>query len=176
MTWWPDVLCVLTVGLSRYSSHSAPVCDRKDFVLNLNGISSLHPSTGGAYYHQLHHHHQSVYQDVKPCVMWQNTKDRPALTFSVHFNSQVELFQHSFWWLLGGNYNPSWSMWKQRQFYSVNFDLFLPFSSLMIMVWRLSTLFTWLTFHTWAGNIIIHAAKIPTSVTAACEIVRRFKI
>lgn len=59
----------ISVGLSRYSSHSAPACDRKDFVLNLNGISSLHPSTGGAYYHQLHHHHQSVYQDVKPCVM-----------------------------------------------------------------------------------------------------------
>ncbi|KAM9845252.1 forkhead box protein F2a [Aulostomus maculatus] len=66
----------LSVGLSRYSSHSAPVCDRKDFVLNLNGISSLHPTSGGSYYHhhhhhpQLHHHHhQSVYQDVKPCVM-----------------------------------------------------------------------------------------------------------
>ncbi|XP_029380996.1 forkhead box protein F2a [Echeneis naucrates] len=60
----------ISVGLSRYSSHSAPVCDRKDFVLNLNGISSLHPSSGGSYYHQLHHHHhQSVYQDVKPCVM-----------------------------------------------------------------------------------------------------------
>ncbi|XP_037642396.1 forkhead box protein F2a [Sebastes umbrosus] len=59
----------IAVGLSRYSSHSAPVCDRKDFVLNLNGISSLHPSTSGSYYHQLHHHHQSVYQDVKPCVM-----------------------------------------------------------------------------------------------------------
>lgn len=58
----------ISVGLSRYSSHSSPVCDRKDFVLNINGISSLHPSTGGSYYHQLHHH-QSVYQDVKPCVM-----------------------------------------------------------------------------------------------------------
>ncbi|KAM3865841.1 forkhead box protein F2a [Diretmus argenteus] len=59
----------VSVGLSRYSGHSAPVCDRKDFVLNLNGISSLHPSSSGPYYHQLHHHHQSVYQDVKPCVM-----------------------------------------------------------------------------------------------------------
>lgn len=62
----------ISVGLSRYSGHSAPVCDRKDFVLNLNGISSLHPGSGGSYYHQLHHHHhhhQSVYQDVKPCVM-----------------------------------------------------------------------------------------------------------
>ncbi|XP_074545222.1 forkhead box protein F2a [Halichoeres trimaculatus] len=60
----------ISVGLSRYSGHSAPVCDRKDFVLNINGISSLHhSSTGGSYYHQLHHHHQSVYQDVKPCVM-----------------------------------------------------------------------------------------------------------
>ncbi|XP_034411969.1 forkhead box protein F2-like [Cyclopterus lumpus] len=56
----------ISVGLSRYSGHSAPACDRKDFVLNL---SSLHPSTGGSYYHQLHHHHQNVYQDVKPCVM-----------------------------------------------------------------------------------------------------------
>uniref|UniRef100_A0A3Q4HH97 Forkhead box F2a n=2 Tax=Neolamprologus brichardi TaxID=32507 RepID=A0A3Q4HH97_NEOBR len=57
----------ISVGLSRYSSHSAPVCDRKEFVLN------LHPNTSGSYYHQLHHHHhhhhQSVYQDVKPCVM-----------------------------------------------------------------------------------------------------------
>ncbi|XP_062260797.1 forkhead box protein F2a [Platichthys flesus] len=59
----------IPVGLSRYSGHSAPGCDRKDFVLNLNGISSLHPSNGGSYYHQLHHHHQSVCQDVKPCVM-----------------------------------------------------------------------------------------------------------
>ncbi|XP_072219705.1 forkhead box protein F2-like [Leuresthes tenuis] len=60
----------IPVGLSRYTSHSAaPVRDRKEFVLNLNGISSLHPSTGGSYYHQLHPHHQSVYQDVKPCVM-----------------------------------------------------------------------------------------------------------
>ncbi|XP_056149679.1 forkhead box protein F2a [Lampris incognitus] len=65
------------VGLSRYSGHSVPVCDRKDLVLNLNGISSLHPSSGSSYYHQLHHqhhhhhhhHHQSMYQDVKPCVM-----------------------------------------------------------------------------------------------------------
>ncbi|KAG7214790.1 hypothetical protein INR49_010682 [Caranx melampygus] len=55
----------ISVGLSRYSSHSAPVSDRKDYVLNLNGISSLHPSSGGSFYHQLHHHHhhQSVYQD-----------------------------------------------------------------------------------------------------------------
>ncbi|XP_041660313.1 forkhead box protein F2a [Cheilinus undulatus] len=63
----------IPVGLSRYSAHSTPVCDRKDFVLNLNGISSLHhhsSSSGGSYYHhQLHHHHQSVYQDVKPCVI-----------------------------------------------------------------------------------------------------------
>ncbi|KAK1878833.1 Forkhead box protein F1 [Dissostichus eleginoides] len=64
----PAMVSTLDSGLSRYS-HSAPVCDRKDFVLNLNGISSLHPSTSGSYYHQLHHHHQSVYQDVKPCVM-----------------------------------------------------------------------------------------------------------
>ncbi|KAL6104134.1 uncharacterized protein ACO6RY_13923 [Pungitius sinensis] len=57
-------------GLSRYCGHSAPVSERKDLVLNLNGISSLHPGTGASYYHQLHHHHhQSVYQDVKPCVM-----------------------------------------------------------------------------------------------------------
>ncbi|XP_076001263.1 forkhead box protein F2a [Genypterus blacodes] len=61
----------ISVGLSRYSGHhAAPVCDRKDFVLNLNGVSSLHhPGSSGSYYHQLHHHHQSVYQDVKPCVM-----------------------------------------------------------------------------------------------------------
>ncbi|RVE61704.1 hypothetical protein OJAV_G00175650 [Oryzias javanicus] len=61
-----------TVGLSRYSSPSAaPARDRKELVFNLNGISSLHPSSAAPYYHQLHHHHhhQSVYQDVKPCVM-----------------------------------------------------------------------------------------------------------
>nr|XP_020451304.1 forkhead box protein F2-like [Monopterus albus] len=56
----------ISVGLPRYSGHSAPVCDRKDFVLNLNGLTSLHPSSGGSYY-QLHH--QSIYRDVKPCVM-----------------------------------------------------------------------------------------------------------
>ncbi|XP_029581304.1 forkhead box protein F2-like [Salmo trutta] len=60
----------ISMGLSRYSSHSSPVCDRKDFVLNFNGISSFHPPTAsGSYYHQLHHHHQNVYQDVKPCVL-----------------------------------------------------------------------------------------------------------
>ncbi|XP_055963744.1 forkhead box protein F2 [Sorex fumeus] len=56
----------LSVGLPRYQHHSGPVCDRKDFVLNFNGISSFHPSAGGPYYH---HHHQSACQDVKPCVM-----------------------------------------------------------------------------------------------------------
>lgn len=54
------------VGIPRYQSH----CDRKDFVLNFNGISSYHPSAGGSYYHHHHHHHpQSVCQDIKPCVM-----------------------------------------------------------------------------------------------------------
>ncbi|EMP36661.1 Forkhead box protein F2 [Chelonia mydas] len=57
----------LSVGLPRYQHHSSPVCDRKDFVLNFNGISSFHPSASGSYYH--HHHHQSVCQDIKPCVM-----------------------------------------------------------------------------------------------------------
>ncbi|KAM9308038.1 forkhead box protein F2 [Gastrophryne carolinensis] len=57
----------LTVGLPRYQHHSSPVCDRKDFVLNFNGISSFHPSASSSYYH--HHHHQSVCQDIKPCVM-----------------------------------------------------------------------------------------------------------
>uniref|UniRef100_G3U775 Forkhead box F2 n=1 Tax=Loxodonta africana TaxID=9785 RepID=G3U775_LOXAF len=57
----------LSVGLTRYQHHSTPVCDRKDFVLNFNGISSFHPSASGSYYH--HHHHQSVCQDIKPCVM-----------------------------------------------------------------------------------------------------------
>nr|XP_033789604.1 forkhead box protein F2 [Geotrypetes seraphini] len=58
----------MAVGLPRYQHHSSPVCDRKDFVLNFNGISSFHPSASGSYYHH-HHHHQSVCQDVKPCVM-----------------------------------------------------------------------------------------------------------
>lgn len=58
-----------SVGIPRYQSHSS-VCDRKDFVLNFNGISSFHPSAGGSYYHHHHHHHpQSVCQDIKPCVM-----------------------------------------------------------------------------------------------------------
>ncbi|XP_043079896.1 forkhead box protein F2a isoform X1 [Puntigrus tetrazona] len=58
----------ISAGMSRYQSHSSPVCDRKDFVLNFNGITSFHPSGSGSYYHhQLHH--QGVCQDVKPCVM-----------------------------------------------------------------------------------------------------------
>lgn len=65
-----------TVGIPRYQSHSS-VCDRKDFVLNFNGISSFHPSAGGSYYHHHHHHHpQSVCQDIKPCVMWAGTPRR----------------------------------------------------------------------------------------------------
>ncbi|MED6248198.1 hypothetical protein ATANTOWER_028788 [Ataeniobius toweri] len=57
----------VAVGLPRYSSPSAvPMPERKEFVLNLNGISSLHPS--GSYYPHLHHH-DSDCQDVKPCVM-----------------------------------------------------------------------------------------------------------
>lgn len=64
-----SALCLLAVGIPRYQSHSS-VCDRKDFVLNFNGISSFHPSAGGSYYHHHHHHHpQSVCQDIKPCVM-----------------------------------------------------------------------------------------------------------
>ncbi|XP_062412963.1 forkhead box protein F2a [Sardina pilchardus] len=59
----------ISVGIPRYQSHSSPVCDRKDFVLNFNGITSFHPTASGSYYHQLHHHHQGVCQDVKPCVM-----------------------------------------------------------------------------------------------------------
>ncbi|MBN3309215.1 forkhead box protein F2 [Amia ocellicauda] len=61
----------ISVGIPRYQTHSSPVCDRKDFVLNFNGISSFHPSASGSYYHHHHHHHhhQSVCQDIKPCVM-----------------------------------------------------------------------------------------------------------
>ncbi|XP_037105375.1 forkhead box protein F2 [Syngnathus acus] len=60
----------ISVGIPRYQSH----CDRKDFVLNLNGIPSFHPTAGTSYYHHHHHHHhhphpQSVCQDIKPCVM-----------------------------------------------------------------------------------------------------------
>ncbi|KAG7250657.1 hypothetical protein CRUP_002383 [Coryphaenoides rupestris] len=57
------------LGVPRYQNHSS-VCDRKDFVLNFNGISSFHPSASGSYYHHHHHHHhQGVCQDIKPCVM-----------------------------------------------------------------------------------------------------------
>ncbi|XP_056620723.1 forkhead box protein F2 [Triplophysa dalaica] len=61
----------MAVGISRYPTHSSPVGDRKDFVLNFNGISSFHPSAAGYYHHHHHHHHhhQSMHQDVKPCVM-----------------------------------------------------------------------------------------------------------
>lgn len=66
------------VGIPRYQSHSS-VCDRKDFVLNFNGISSFHPSAGGSYYHHHHHHHpQSVCQDIKPCVMWARRPPTPT--------------------------------------------------------------------------------------------------
>ncbi|XP_064843530.1 forkhead box protein F2-like [Oncorhynchus masou masou] len=58
----------ISVGIPRYQSHSSPVCDRKDFLLNFNGISSFRPSASGSYYHH-HQHHQSLCQDVKPCVM-----------------------------------------------------------------------------------------------------------
>ncbi|XP_061695475.1 forkhead box protein F2a isoform X2 [Syngnathoides biaculeatus] len=68
----------IPAGLSRYSGHSSAACERKDLVLSLNGMSSLHSGTGASYYHhhlphhQLHHqlhHQQGAYQDVKPCVM-----------------------------------------------------------------------------------------------------------
>ncbi|XP_017537527.1 forkhead box protein F2 [Pygocentrus nattereri] len=61
----------MTVGVSCYQPHSSAVAERKDFVLNFNGISSL-PSSASGYYHHHHlhhHHHQSAHQDVKPCVM-----------------------------------------------------------------------------------------------------------
>ncbi|XP_026854805.2 forkhead box protein F2 [Electrophorus electricus] len=57
----------MTVGASRYQAHSSPDAERKDFVLNFNGISSLHPSSSGYYHH--HRHHRSVHQDLKSCVM-----------------------------------------------------------------------------------------------------------
>ncbi|XP_051952120.1 forkhead box protein F2-like isoform X2 [Xyrauchen texanus] len=61
----------MSVGISRYPTHSSTVGERKDYVLNFNGISSFHPSAGGYYHHHHHHHHhhQSMHQDVKPCVM-----------------------------------------------------------------------------------------------------------
>uniref|UniRef100_A0A8C1YMH3 Forkhead box F2b n=1 Tax=Cyprinus carpio TaxID=7962 RepID=A0A8C1YMH3_CYPCA len=61
----------MSVGISRYPTHSSPVGERKDFMLNFNGITSFHPSAGGYYHHHHHHHHhhQSMHQDVKPCVM-----------------------------------------------------------------------------------------------------------
>ncbi|XP_037552964.1 forkhead box protein F2-like [Nematolebias whitei] len=56
--------------LSQFSSHSAAlVIDRKELILNLNGISSFHPSSGGSYSHHHHHHHESIYQDMKLNVM-----------------------------------------------------------------------------------------------------------
>nr|XP_054596826.1 forkhead box protein F2 [Nothobranchius furzeri] len=62
-----------SVGLSLCSSHSAaPVRDRKEFLLNINGISLLHPNCGRSFYHHHlphQHHQQSVYQDEKSGVM-----------------------------------------------------------------------------------------------------------
>ncbi|XP_061653926.1 forkhead box protein F2a [Phyllopteryx taeniolatus] len=65
----------IAAGLPRYASHAAAVCERKDLVFSLNGMSALHSGAGAPYYHhhphphpQLHHQ-QSAYQDVKPCVM-----------------------------------------------------------------------------------------------------------
>ncbi|XP_026989042.2 forkhead box protein F2 [Tachysurus fulvidraco] len=65
----------MTVGVSCYQAHSSPVDERKDFVLNFSGISTLHPPASGFYSHHHHHYHQqqhvysNVQQDVKPCVM-----------------------------------------------------------------------------------------------------------
>lgn len=59
----------ITVGLSPFSSHSTPTCDRKDLVLS----PSPSGASSGSYYPQhVYHNHlhpQSSYQDVKPCVM-----------------------------------------------------------------------------------------------------------
>ncbi|KAK7945559.1 hypothetical protein WMY93_001287 [Mugilogobius chulae] len=56
----------ISVGLSRYSSHSMSTCDRKELVLSPSASS-------GSYYqqhvYQSHVHPQSTYQDVKPCLV-----------------------------------------------------------------------------------------------------------
>ncbi|KAI5090578.1 forkhead box protein F2 [Silurus meridionalis] len=70
----------MTVGVSCYQPHSTPVDERKDFVINFSGISSLHPSVSGYYSHHYYQHqqqqqqqqqhgHPSVQQDIKPCVL-----------------------------------------------------------------------------------------------------------
>lgn len=88
--WLSRLFHLFAVGLSRYSSPSSPVCDRKDFFLNFNGISSFHPATAsGSYYHQLHHHHQSVCQDVKPCIMWNKRTKTIAILDEHHINYTI---------------------------------------------------------------------------------------
>lgn len=68
-------VCLFAVGVSCYQAHSTPVDERKDFMLNLSGLGSLHPSASGYYSHhhphysQQQHVHPSVQQDIKPCVM-----------------------------------------------------------------------------------------------------------
>ncbi|XP_053345276.1 forkhead box protein F2 [Clarias gariepinus] len=62
----------MTVGVSCYQAHSTPADERRDFVLNFSGISSLHPTASGYYPYHPHyqqHVHPSVQQDVKPCIM-----------------------------------------------------------------------------------------------------------
>lgn len=110
----------LSVGLSRYSSHAVPACDRKEFLLNFNGITSLHASSGGSYYHQLHHRHQSVYQDVKPCVMWQQRRQiepHPEdfnISETVFLKSQdISVEIRLFTWLYQ-TLSPYWGVWINK--------------------------------------------------------------
>ncbi|KAK9403574.1 forkhead box protein F2 [Crotalus adamanteus] len=63
------------VGLPRYQHHPSPVCDRKDFVLNFNGISSFHPSASSSYYHHHHHHHHHQTAERKEPAARPHVKD-----------------------------------------------------------------------------------------------------
>ncbi|XP_048867427.1 forkhead box protein F2-like [Brienomyrus brachyistius] len=51
-------------GLHRHQSHSS-IRERKDFLLNINKFSSLHPSAIGSY----DHHQLLRQQDIKPCAI-----------------------------------------------------------------------------------------------------------
>lgn len=76
---------------------------------------------------------------------------------------KIQTLARSLWWLLVRSLFGSVS--RQRQFSSVNFDLLFFNSLIMVMMWILHFLITWLTSLTWISNInIFFYCKIrPTS-------------
>lgn len=72
---------------------------------------------------------------------------------------KIQTLARSLWWLLVRSLFGSVS--RQRQFSSVNFDLLFFNSLIMVMMWILHFLITWLTSLTWISNInIFFTAKL----------------